>query len=316
MELVPHDGGRVIDTALSLQIRGLRSCEPLVELFDDALERLEIGRIVGNEAIRTEVIRADLLSRPRAVAVGRPREPNLPVRQRRRGRLAEIAAWLRRLRDLGELRPAEIHAAIERGEQHLNVAGVAVALDVDIDLLPRRPLAPAVTFANAEQRAVVVRRCAPGVRATTCSVSTVRSAARIGFGSCGSALPMCRADGKPRDVLELLEVGEERVLDRPGLERALRELRLRIAEERRLVDAQLGIDPVLWIEEDLAVRLPDAILAVPLPLQRIDPGRRNLLLQAEQDALDEQLYARDRLDDARGLTARGHLNVDQEVLEQ
>ena len=83
----------------------------------------------------------------------------------------------------------------------------------------------------------------------------------------------------------------------------------------------LGFDqPVLGIEEDFAVGLPDAVAAHPLPLVpgvvlgEIDDDLRRL--EVHQAALDEDLHGDVGLDDARGHLARGHLHVDEEVVEE
>ncbi len=83
----------------------------------------------------------------------------------------------------------------------------------------------------------------------------------------------------------------------------------------------LGFDqPVFGIEEDLAVCLPDAVAAHPLPLV---PGvvlgevhNHGGRLEIHEAALDEDLHGDVGLDNARGHLARGHLHVDEEVVEQ
>ena len=83
----------------------------------------------------------------------------------------------------------------------------------------------------------------------------------------------------------------------------------------------LGFDqPVFGIEKDLAVGLPDAIAPHPLPLVpgvvlgEIDDDFRRL--EIHQAALDEDLHRDVGLDDARGHLARGHLRIDEEVVEK
>ena len=46
----------------------------------------------------------------------------------------------------------------------------------------------------------------------------------------------------------------------------LRQLFFKLAEQRRLVIAQLGLDPILRVQKDLPVRLPHAVALHPAPL--------------------------------------------------
>ena len=220
-----------------------------------------------DEPVRADRARRDLLRRPRAVAVGRPREPDLPVRERRGRRVALGRAGLRRLRRLGEQRPEQIQPAIVRREQHVDVAACRRHPGCR-----RRSSATASTrcrrrLRRAEQRAVEVGRVRAGrarddvqrvddVRCDRESASVVRSL----------ALPMERAHREPRHLARA-QRGRRRTRSRRSSASSgpWRAADCSVGEERRLVDAQLGIDPVLRVEEDLAVRLPDAILLVPLP---------------------------------------------------
>ena len=90
---------------------------------------------------------------------------------------------------------------------------------------------------------------------------------------------------------------------------ALQQLVLQLLEERRLVVAQLRLDPVLRVQEDLAVRLPHPVALHPLPVAPVDVDlrvrRATSRLEVQQAALHEQLDRADRLLDPRGQPCTG-----------
>ncbi len=123
-------------------------------------------------------------------------------------------------------------------------------------------------------------------------------------------------DVQPRQLVELAEIGQEGVLDDVGGDVPLQQGALQLGEQVGLLVAELRFQPVLRVEEDLPVRLPDPVAPHPLPLCRVHRLRRHLRFQVEQDAVDEQLYGRRRQPDPRGLHHRFHPGVDEEVLVQ
>ena len=87
----------------------------------------------------------------------------------------------------------------------------------------------------------------------------------------------------------------------------------------RLVVAELRLEPVLWVEEDLPVRLPHPVALHPLPRRRVaDPyrGSRHPRLEVEEASLDEQLHRGDRELQTGGLHDGLGRGVDEEVLVQ
>src|SRR5437879_11593345 len=84
----------------------------------------------------------------------------------------------------------------------------------------------------------------------------------------------------------------------------------------RLVVPELGIEPVLRPHEDLAVRLPHAVPAHPLPPTGVDDARGNRLFEIHETALYEELHRRDSELDARSEDRRLSAGVQQEVFEQ
>ncbi len=79
-------------------------------------------------------------------------------------------------------------------------------------------------------------------------------------------------------------------------------------------------EPVLRIEEDLSVGLPDAVALHPLPLRPRFVLRINddavLLFLPHEAALDEELHRCVGLDHACRHLARAHLHIDEEVIEE
>src|SRR5205085_11023917 len=86
--------------------------------------------------------------------------------------------------------------------------------------------------------------------------------------------------------------------------------------------AQFRFDPILGIEEDLTVCLPDAIAMHPcVPPSRLrffEQERFRLLIPLKQQrhTLNEELHRADGLLDARGQLAGTHLYVAQVAVEQ
>ncbi|MNT36896.1 hypothetical protein D3C72_1730070 [compost metagenome] len=130
--------------------------------------------------------------------------------------------------------------------------------------------------------------------------------------------------------LEIADFGEtgqipaERMLDAAVRNVVLHEVGLKLLEQFASVCTPLRREPVLRVQEYLAIRLPDAVVLHPRPALLIDRIRRHALLvarccvafQVEQAAADEHLHRGARLDNAGRVHARAHLYVDQEVFKQ
>ena len=126
--------------------------------------------------------------------------------------------------------------------------------------------------------------------------------------------------------IELVQICAQGILAPLRRDLAGQDLLLQIPEEGGLVVAQFGCDPVLGVQEDLAVGLPQAVALHPLPLPpRV--GRRSVrafhrvdhdlwLLQVQEGPLHEHLRAGDGLLEPGGQGAGGGLHVDQEVAQQ
>lgn len=195
-----------------------------------------------------------------------------------------------------------------------------IAGDVDVDLLPRGPAA----IDQIELPVVVDRGIGAGpadhVEPVDAGCEVVVAVVIV------VALDAQADDLEVRDLLDLLEVAAERGLGVLGGEVALQKVVLELAEERCLVAAQPGLDPVLGIEEDPAAGLPEPVVLERSPLapavarDRVgalvggDPDRR--LLEVEEHPLHEHLHRAHRLLEMRGHLAGAHLDVDQVVREQ
>ncbi|PRQ09542.1 hypothetical protein ENSA7_07320 [Enhygromyxa salina] len=118
------------------------------------------------------------------------------------------------------------------------------------------------------------------------------------------------------DPGQLLEISAQRLLHARWIEHTLHERGLELRELGCLVAAQLGLDPVLGVQEHLAVGLPDPVVLHPTPaLDRLGIKGHLHDVQVQQHAVNEDLHRRDRLLDPRGHHAGAHLDVDQQVLE-
>jgi hypothetical protein len=118
------------------------------------------------------------------------------------------------------------------------------------------------------------------------------------------------------DLVERLQIAQVFALDGGAIELVAQQALLEGDEERTLVVAQLGLDPVLGIQKDLAIGFPDAVVLHPVPEVDVDRRRRHGGLEVEQAALHEELHRRRRQHHARSQHARRHLDVDQEVAVQ
>ena len=151
-----------------------------------------------------------------------------------------------------------------------------VVLDVELDLFPRRPVA--VLAAAVEILAVSAGRAGHHVGDVILRlvgiVLDVVDATRLQFG----------------DLLQLGQVVEERHRCPVFGDVALQQLAHGLLEEGRLVVAQLGLQPVLRVEEDLAVGLPDPVAAHPRPVLRIQRRRRHPGLQVHQATFNKELH--------------------------
>ena len=175
-----------------------------------------------------------------------------------------------------------------------------VGIDLDVEWLPRRPVATVHELA-IEMPPRLGRRPRDDVE----DVDGALRARRL--------LPLVVHPRRleTSHAVEVLEIVAEGVLGGIGRDVGLHELALEALEERRLVEAELGLDPVLRADEDLPVGLPDAVLLHPVPLDRevgVDQAAR---LEVEQGPLHEELDRAERLDDPRGRHARAHLDVDE-----
>ena len=175
-----------------------------------------------------------------------------------------------------------------------------VRIDLDVERFPRSPVATVHELA-VEMPPRLGRR--PGD-----DVEDVDRALRP-----GRLLPLVVHPRRlqARNAVEVLEVMAECVLGGLGRDVGLHQLALETLEERCLVGPQLGLDPVLRTHEDLAVRLPHAVLLHPVPLDSevgVDQAAR---FQVEQRPLHEQLIDAECLDDPGGRHAGAHLDVDQ-----
>ena len=151
-------------------------------------------------------------------------------------------------------------------------------------------------------------RCAPGRAA-----DDVGSLARRG----GVAGHVIEAAGfELGDGLQTGEIVQIRGFGRVVGDVALLQIAHHLFEERRLIVAQLGIEPVFGPQEDLAVRLPDTIAFHPGPPVRVEIRGGDLRLEMANAALDEDLDRGERQPDARGLDGRLGAGIDEEVLEQ
>ena len=110
-----------------------------------------------------------------------------------------------------------------------------------------------------------------------------------------------------REAVESGEVVAVRVAHVRQREILHQERVLELGEQRRLVVAQLGLDVVLRVQEDLAVRLPHPVVLAPLPLVALrtagepredPPGRRSrgipvlAALEVHEHAVHVELHAR------------------------
>src|SRR5262249_49564715 len=107
------------------------------------------------------------------------------------------------------------------------------------------------------------------------------------------------ADAQLGDGAQLLEVIAERGFGILRRHLALQQLRFQLPEEGALVVAQLRLDPVLRVEEDLAIGLPDPVGLHPAPAVAVDRARVDQLFEAHVAALNEELDRGYRLLDPR-----------------
>ncbi len=107
-------------------------------------------------------------------------------------------------------------------------------------------------------------------------------------------------------------------------ELALQQIAFKGAEDLGLVVAQLGLNPVLRVEEHLAIRFPHAVVLHPRPPLGINGIRGNPWFlgswdwpfEIQQTALHKKLHRGDRLLDAGGEHAGPHLHVDQVAVKE
>ena len=195
--------------------------------------------------------------------------------------------------------------------------------DVGVDFFPRRPAAAVLETAVVPD----VRRV-EGAREDVVGADVPgrprRRAGRQGGGIVApeiaqvdvAVLEPHAAHVEPRDLVEPVKVVGKRRFDVVVLDFLLQDGALERLEQRRLVVAQLGLDPVLRVEKHFPVGFPDPVVLEPLPIVVVNHPRRHARLEVHQRALEERLHGAGRLPDARGEHARVHLHVDQEVLEQ
>ena len=127
-----------------------------------------------------------------------------------------------------------------------------IGVDAGLDLLPRSPQTLVAT-------AVVI---GPGQTARPCEyMEHIDCHLGVRF-----LLVKQATDFQPRQLIEPLQVPPQGLFRRRRCQLALQQLALQIPEERRLVLAQVGFNPVLRVEEHLAVCLPHAVVLQPLPL--------------------------------------------------
>ena len=167
-----------------------------------------------------------------------------------------------------------------------------IALYVQIDPFPRAPFTVVQIVAAIE----VDRRLCSSAPHDMHKVD-VRGQVVAGVGVV--KLVVGSHDVEARHLMDLLYIVQERLCGVLVCHVRLQDLAFEFKEERRLVIAKFGLDPVLRIQEDLAVCFPDPIVLHPLPLlPAVVGGRVELrrarhldarLFQSEQAALDEHL---------------------------
>jgi hypothetical protein len=156
-----------------------------------------------------------------------------------------------------------------------------IADQIGVDGPPRRPV-----DAGDERAVPVVMRLTPG------------PSQHVQHGRLGLRRPVVFVaqpdDLQVGDGVELLEVAGYGAARSFVGELDLREVRLELLEERRLVGTQIRLEPVLRMEEDLPVGFPQPVGLHPPPLIGV-LGPQPCTLDPQQRPLHELLHAADRL---------------------
>ncbi len=171
-----------------------------------------------------------------------------------------------------------------------------ISLDIRIDRFPRRPV-----FLVHPPAVVIEMRSLFGTRDHVQDVA-------VNF-----PLPVVSADLQLGHAIEIAKILEILPLNSRGVDFVLEQTVLEIDEERRLIVAQLRLDPVLGIEKDFAVCFPNAIVLHPCPFLRILRREIDLRFEIQQTALHEELNRVGGQHDARSQHAGLHLDVDEKV---
>jgi hypothetical protein len=136
-------------------------------------------------------------------------------------------------------------------------------------------------------------------------------------------LVMAGEDLQARHVEEPVEVRQRDLFDPVLVHLPLRQLLLERFEQRRLVVAQLGLDPVLRVQVHLAGGLPHPVGPHPLPLCPVlvvEPvpqiGPDVVQLETKQAPMDEQLHRRRGLDDATRDTTQAILWIEEVTYDE
>src|SRR5882757_3341305 len=97
----------------------------------------------------------------------------------------------------------------------------------------------------------------------------------------------------------------------------LQKFSFQFLKERAFIIAQIFLDPVLRVNKNFTVSLPEHIALHPFPAALVKNVTRHtiIFLQAEETTLNKQLHGINSLLDTRCLHAGIHLHIDEEELK-